>query len=426
MQPQAMLLTRALPQPGQRAYRLLQTLVQAGFDVHLVGLLGAGQRHDDYESLRGLCKTASVYPAPPTNLLRATRAWLKHQPATVACAGHPELAAKVAAMLPKAQLIAATDAVHHPLILRAAGGLLPEAFYLLDLGEPLSLRLVTQATARWGVTGWALRSEAKMLRTLEYQAANAASLTLVNDEIDLQLIAEHAKRAKLWTVHEGVTVPQSVPQDTMFDLPDTVLFCGDLCVPAHQRAATWLARTVLPKVRANVRGAKLVLMDAAPPAAMRRLGGLDGVEVVDLDALAPGAEALRMSRCVAGIAPQRQARGAAQRTLMMMALGRPVVTTSAVARTLPDETAAGPLLAESTAQFVDAICRVLGDRKLATQSGAQARRLVRECGTWEQQWRRVGATLAQVAMKQPVKIRSDRPDPRDLAELRSAVRMSGI
>ncbi len=74
---------------------------------------------------------------------------------------------------------------------------------MLDLAEPMSQRLITQATGQWGPMNWILRSEAKLLRLREVEAANAADLTLVADDIDLQLMAKRAQRAKLWSVANG-------------------------------------------------------------------------------------------------------------------------------------------------------------------------------------------------------------------------------
>ncbi|MFW6058644.1 MAG: glycosyltransferase [Phycisphaeraceae bacterium] len=411
-----------MPQAGRgadhRAYWLLQTIRQAGFDVDLITGVSPRQDGSEIHALRGLVERARIFPPDHGSWLRAAHAWMRGEPFIRTREWQDAMAQQVREVGQGAALVVCVDAVHHQMIAPLLANK-PRPFYLLDLGEPLSQRLITRATAQRGLTAWALRSEAKLLRSLESAAANSADLALVNDEIDLQITARRAPHASLWAVANGVNPTDGFSGDTITDLPNDVLFCGDLAIAAHQRAAVWLARTVMPLLRRHVPDARLVLMDYDLPKPIRRLGSLAWVELIDrADGGVP--EALRMSRCIVGVAPQRQARGAAERTLMMMALARPVVCTSAVARTLPDETAAAPALAENGQQIAEATRRMLEDRKRAGHAGAQARRLVQQCGTWQQQWRRVGALLSQIASDERVRVTSDSPDPRDLAELRSA------
>jgi len=419
----AVVVTRRIPQPGRgadhRAYWLLQTVREAGYTPVLVSMLGPGQTRADLDSVRGICESGHVFAPQGDHWVRAARAWTRGEPFTLANEWQPAMASKLGELLADADLVVCCDAVHHTMIQRAAGGDLG-AFYLLDLAEPLSHRLVTQATNRGGLTSWALRSEAKLLRAREVEAANAADLTLVSDEIDLQILTRRAKRARVWAVANGATMADGIGTESLAELPNHVVFCGDLSVAAHQRSAVWLARRVMPTIRKHVPTARLVLMGHGLPRVIRRLEELDWVELMDAATGTGVPEAVRMSRCVAGVASQRQARGAVERTLMMMALGRPVVTTPAVARTLPDETAVGPALAETGPQIAEATRKLLEDRKHASYAGAQCRRLIKQCGTWQQQWRRVAALLAQLSEGERVRVSSDSPDPRDLAELRSA------
>lgn len=418
----ALLLTRAVPQAGRgaehRSYWLLQTIREAGYDVELVTGLGPTQDGSEVHALRGLVDQAHVHAPDPTSFWRAARAWMQGEPFTLTREWQDDMARQVAELSAQVGLVVCTDAVHHEMVAPVLAHK-QRPFYMIDLAEPLSQRLTTRATAHRGLTAWVIRSEAKLLRAREAAAADSADLTLVNDEIDLQIIARRARHAKLWAVANGMGAAETAIGDAVTELPNDLFFCGDLSIPAHQRSAVWLARTVMPMLRQKVRDARLVLMDYHLPKPIRRLKSLAWVELVDrADGGVP--EAVRMSRCVVGVAPQRQARGAAERTLMMMSLARSVVCTPSVARTLPDETAAGPALAENAAQFVEATRRMLEERKRAGQAGAKARQLVQQCATWPQQWRRVGALFSQIANAERVRVMSDSPDPRDLAELRSA------
>ena len=415
------MLTQAVPEAGRgaahRPYHLLQLVREAGFEVDLIAGLGSGQDESAIENLRGLVSRVHAQPMRARSWLRAARAWLRGQPFTVARHWPPELADTLGTWLGEASLLVAGDALHHRLLQQVAGSDL-SPFYLLDLGEPLSQRLVTRATGERGLTAWALRSEAKLLRKDEAYAAEQADLTLVADEIDLQMLAQRASHATLWAVANGVTQIDAGTTEPLTELPNDVLFCGDLSIAAHQRSAVWLARRVWPGLRRHVPDARLVFLDRHLPPAVRKLDQLEWVQAIDL---AEGGipEAVRMAQCVMGVASQRQARGAAQQTLMMMSLGRPVACTPSVLRTLPDESAAAPALADTGPQFIEVMRRFLEDRKRASQAGARARRVTQQCATWQQQWRRVGALLSQLSAEQPFKLASDSPNPRDLSALRN-------
>jgi glycosyltransferase involved in cell wall biosynthesis len=116
-------------------------------------------------------------------------------------------------------------------------------------------------------------------------------------------------------------------------------------------AKTW------PMLRARRPALKLMIVGADPPAAVRKLGALDGVtvtgSVLDVRPYVRGSAAM--------VAPLNIARGTQNKLLEAMAMGVPVVT-SAVAAGGVDAVPGEHLLVASTPQqYSEALLRLLSD-----------------------------------------------------------------
>lgn len=290
---------------------------------------------------------------------------------------------------------------------------------IVDLAEPVSFALVTRAKSTSGLIAWALRIEATAMRSLEAEAVRAADLTLVAGHSDLQALSQSSPHVKLWTVASGVDVPELSNDATGPDfttLLPHLIFCGDLSIKAHQRAADWFAAKVMPTIVADHPPTRLRLIGTDLPRSIRRLKSLPFVDVEETDQ--PMA-ALRQAtqRCVAGVAPQRDARGSDTAVLTMLALCRPVIATRTVALSLPLEAAAAPICAQSGPEFHDASLAVLQDRKTASKAARRGRAIVRTTATWDEQWRRVKVLFAEINANAPVNIERDIPLPARLEDV---------
>ncbi|RMH18420.1 MAG: glycosyltransferase, partial [Acidobacteria bacterium] len=135
--------------------------------------------------------------------------------------------------------------------------------------------------------------------------------------------------------------------------------------------ALWFARRVWPRVRREVAAARWLLAGARPAAALRRLAGRDGIELI---AEPDDLEAIRR-RARLAIAPLRAGSGVPVKVLEALAAGLPVIATPAAASGL-DGLAGGELaLAEEPADFAAAVVRLLRD-------GAAARAQATRAGAW--------------------------------------------
>ncbi|HTO10491.1 MAG TPA: glycosyltransferase family 4 protein [Candidatus Binatia bacterium] len=148
-----------------------------------------------------------------------------------------------------------------------------------------------------------------------------------------------------------------------------LLFVGAMHRDANVDAILHFCETVLPRVRAEVPAARLTIVGAEPPAEVRRLAGLPGVEVTGfVDALEP-----YYARATAFVAPLRIAGGIAGKSLDAMAAGCPIVTTTLGNEGLGATPGEHLLTADTPADFAAAVVRVLRDAALRRHLGERAR-----------------------------------------------------
>jgi glycosyltransferase involved in cell wall biosynthesis len=131
--------------------------------------------------------------------------------------------------------------------------------------------------------------------------------------------------------------PQVVPNGTdlsgaVFRAPSQrtsrdLLFVGAMAHPPNAAAARLLAREVLPRVRAAVPGARLVLCGAAPGAEVRALAGPDVVVTGTVPTVAP-----YLRDAAVYVSALGHGAGSSLKTIEALACGVPLVSTAVGAR----------------------------------------------------------------------------------------------
>ena len=145
--------------------------------------------------------------------------------------------------------------------------------------------------------------------------------------------------------------------DPAREIPGTVLFVGNFTHQPNRDAALWLAREIMPAVRARDREARLRIVGSAPPAEILELAAA-GVEIVaDAPSIAPHIEAAALV-----VAPVRTGGGMRMKVLEALAAGKAVVTTSRGTEGFDCFDEPPPLaVADDAAAFAAAIATLLED-----------------------------------------------------------------
>lgn len=246
----------------------------------------------------------------------------------------------------------------------------------LDLIDALSRNMATRAAAERAPLRLLLRHEARLMERYEAAAVGRA------DSSSLVAAADRLAAPGL----DGVAVvPNGVALDAFPFVPEPrrgaeLVFFGNLGYFHNVAPAVHLAREVLPLVRQRVPDARLRLVGARPGAAIRRLDGLPGVEVVG-----PVPEmAAELHRATVAVVPMFTGSGMKNKLLESFAAGTPVVSNA-----LGTEGIAGLrdgeqlLLAEGPDDLAAACVRLLeaGDERV--RLARAARRLVEQRYSWD-------------------------------------------
>jgi hypothetical protein len=399
-----------------RSLQLLRTLRSAGCQTHVVAFAEHLGQQVNFAELREVCRWLHLLEPPAWGGNWVSRL-LGHQDRVTLRSD--EASAKIAQIMPQCRLVVCCETAMHTMVAAHLPPRIREGmdnpdrpFYLIDLQESHSRRLHADSHSYWGPSRWWMRADANRARQLEVEAAREADLMLVSTHIDLQALADRAPMATLWEVANGVDPDAALSSIGLEDMSDALLFLGDPAMPHHARAAVWLARQVMPLVRQSRDTVKLKITGTDLPWCVRRLGKLPWVELLDQAQGQTQPLSVTMAQCVAGVATQRDARGATDHVLSMMAAGRPVVATMNVAMSLPGEAAAGPTPADRAEPIAEAVVNLLRDRKLAARQGQRNREFVASAATWEVQWRRVAALVQRLAEDPTIQLQSDSPGKR--------------
>jgi polysaccharide biosynthesis protein PslH len=154
-------------------------------------------------------------------------------------------------------------------------------------------------------------------------------------------------------------------------------FCGD----------------IFPAVVRAVPGARFLIVGLNPGPAVRRLAELPGVTVTGA---VPEVRSYYRQAAVC-VAPLRIARGIQNKVLQSMALGVPVVATSAAARGLESRPDEHMLVEDDPARFAQAVIGLLGYRDGRRRLAERARSFVERHHSWPAILARIEALVVDAA-----------------------------
>jgi glycosyltransferase involved in cell wall biosynthesis len=150
------------------------------------------------------------------------------------------------------------------------------------------------------------------------------------------------------------------------EVKGTVLFVGNFAHSPNRDAAQWLAREIMPAVKAHYPGARLCIVGTAPPHEVLELSGPD----VDVIADAPSVRPYLEAACVV-LAPVRMGGGMRMKVLQALASGKAVVTTKRGTEGYGND---APVAIGDDAEDIAAhTARLLGDERARRDLGARAR-----------------------------------------------------
>jgi sugar transferase (PEP-CTERM/EpsH1 system associated) len=236
---------------------------------------------------------------------------------------------------------------------------------------------------------WAYRLEGRRLRAFEAEAVRWGNRCILATAAEETLLRSFAPWARTSVVPNGVDLDGYGPPA---DAP-TVIFTGAMDYLPNVDAVEHFCGDIFPAVARAVPGARFLIVGLNPGPAVRRLAELPGVTVTGA---VPEVRSYYRQAAVC-VAPLRIARGIQNKVLQSMALGVPVVATSAAARGLESRPDEHLLVEDDPARFAQAVISLLGDRDGRRRLAERARGFVERNHSWPAILARIEALVVDAA-----------------------------
>jgi glycosyltransferase involved in cell wall biosynthesis len=260
----------------------------------------------------------------------------------------------------------------------------PGARVVFDTVDLYHVRLYRAARLSGSLTRLA---QALKMKGKEVKAVRRADATLVVSEAERALLLAAAPGSR---VHVVPTVYEAQPPTPPAAGRAGLLFVGSWRHTPNVDAAEYLARQVLPLVRARLGAVDTYLVGPNPPEAIQDLPE----NMVSVTGYLSEAELEALHRrCRASVAPLRYGAGVKGKVLSSLSRGLPVVTTAIGAEGLGAVNGEHLLVAEGEAALAQAIARLCQDDALWTRLAANGRRLVAEHFSAATAWQGLHAAL---------------------------------
>lgn len=267
---------------------------------------------------------------------------------------------------------------------RAAAPGVPSVIDLHNVYSLLARRTAEEQTSR--LKRAFLHSEAQRLGRIERRAASGCGAVCAVSDAEAAHFRALGARA-VYTIPNGVDCAALADLPTGRAGPPVVMFLGTMSWGPNAAAARFLAREVLPALRARVPGATLAVVGRDPPPDLLALNGTPGIEVTGG---VPDVKPYLLRASVLAV-PLDAGGGTRLKILEAFAAGLPVVSTAVGAEGIDAQPGTHFALAERPA-FAAATAAVLADHAGSARMAERARELARAVYDWE----RIGRKAAEV------------------------------
>lgn len=376
-----------------RAWHVLAYL-QRHFHVHLGTFVDHPDDWRHVDRLRSMCASSSFMPLRPWHARLRSLAALGHgEPASVHYYRNAPMRRWVAHTL-ASYPIGTALAYSGPMaqFIPAHGGQGP-LHRVMDLVDVDSAKWSAYAgTHRWPLAAF-YRREARHLLAYERQVARQFDRTSLVSAPEAALFRSLAPESAHKIAHftNGVDTGYFTPNGHPNPYPpgQTVLvFTGAMDYWPNVEAVCWFADHVLPPLRASHPDLHFHIVGARPAAPVRALASTPGVHVSGTVAdIRPYLQHAAMA-----VAPLQVARGVQNKVLEAMAMGLPVVASTAALQGIDAEVDRAVLCADHVQAWLGRIRRAL-DPAYAAAMGLAARRCVLERYDWNHNLAPLGSLL---------------------------------
>lgn len=371
------ILTSRFPYPLEkgdklRIYHQIRVLSQTA-EITLISLAAKQPTPEALAHVRQFCSAVHIFPLPKWQIaLNLVGGILRGLPLQVSYFYHPGLKKKMQAIIQSVQ----PNHVYCQLIRMA-----PYVEYLpfpktLDFMDAFSVGMQRRAEQSQGLWRWLFRWEAGRLRRYEAHAFQTFDHCTIISKQDRAMLAFSGKE-KIHIVPNGVDTHFFHPK---FKSKPTyhVAFVGNMGYHPNVEAAKFLVREILPILQQSISDIQILIAGARPTTEVQHLQN-DHVKVTGW--VEDIRDAYGSARLFA--APIFLGSGQQNKMLEAMSMGLPCITTGQVNNAIHAPVNSTIFIAESGADFADAILKLLADADLQNKVGNAARAFVKQKYSWE-------------------------------------------
>jgi polysaccharide biosynthesis protein PslH len=265
---------------------------------------------------------------------------------------------------------------------------------ILDFGDMDSQKWLAYAAAKPFPVSLGYRLEGLKMQRAEIDLARRFDCCTCTTRDELATLDGFGTGVPSAWYPNGVDTDYFVPANEPYD-PDTLAFVGRMDYYPNQDAVTRFCADTLPLIRARRPAAKLLIVGADPSPAIRRLGKLPGVTVTG-----SVPEVLPIVRKAAlTIAPLGIARGTQNKILESLAMGVPVVSSTAAIAGVDAVPGEHIVRADTPADFAAAVVRLLADSAERRRLAENGRVRMLSHHSWPASMKRLDAIIEDCMTK---------------------------
>jgi len=259
---------------------------------------------------------------------------------------------------------------------------------ILDFGDMDSQKWLEYANYKPFPLSMGYRLEGTKVLWAEKRLARRFDLCTATTRAEWQTLEDYRTGAATDWFPNGVDANFFCPTDGAYDA-DTISFIGRMDYYPNQECMQRFCQTVWPALRRERPAMKLLIVGADPSPAMRALGNLPGVTVTG--SVPDVRPYIRGSALM--VAPLAIARGTQNKILEAMAMGVPVVTSSAAAGGVDAEAERHFLVADRADDIARAVLRIVADPAERARLAQAGRERMLSHHAWTHSMKRLDAII---------------------------------
>lgn len=388
-----------------RTWHLMRHLATR-HSITYVSFVEPGERREHLEGMREVCDTLWTVPRRDVSkgsarfYLDAARYLVDPQPYAVAKYRSPEYAARVAELLRSGDYDLVVCDFLVPLVNMPRALPCPAVLFTHNVEAEIWRRHAE--TAANPIARRLLATQWRRMLRFERGALARFDLVLTVSEADSMTFSRlYGNAASAYhVVPTGVDTEYFAPiaADTSNTGTPHLVFTGSMDWLPNEDAMIFFVREILPQIREIEPAVTLSIVGRAPTPAVTRLAEQRGITVTGrVDDVRPHVGAASVY-----VVPLRIGGGTRLKIFEAMAMGKAVVSTTVGAEGLPVTNGRDIVIADTPADFADAVVSLLSDREKRQRLETAARRLVVERYDWSAVARELEAALVAAGDTVPV------------------------